>query len=163
MNKTRGLTEEAKVLDDFLKQYGRYINRKHALEAREKEIIREFDMPLNAPVNDGMPHGTGSNLGAASLPLQLDEIRTRIHEAQKECAKRYTKVDNVISYLDENTTERAILEKKYIDRLEWSDICASEMLSRTPAIQYWRSGLYILLSFARVQMIVTEHKKSMKG
>lgn len=38
MNKTRGLTEEAKVLDDFLKQYGRYINRKHALEAREKRL-----------------------------------------------------------------------------------------------------------------------------
>ena len=52
MDKTKGLSDEARILDDFLKQYRVCINRKHALEAREQDIIREFDMPLNAPVND---------------------------------------------------------------------------------------------------------------
>ena len=72
------------------------------------------------------------------------------------------RVDDVISYLGENTTERAILERKYIDRQGWADICKMEMLSKTPATQYWRNGLYTLLEFARVQMIVMEHKKIME-
>lgn len=162
MDKTKGLSDEARILDDFLKQYRVCINRKHALEAREQDIIREFDMPLNALVNDGIPRGSGENLGAASLPLQLDEIQIRIKESIKECTKAYLKVDDVISYLGENTTERTILERKYIDRQSWADICKMEMLSKTPATQYWRNGLYTLLEFARVQMIVMEHKKIME-
>lgn len=159
MDKTKKLSKEAKILDDFLKQYRVSINRKHALEAREREIIREFDMPINASANDGMPRGSGENLGAASLPLQLDEIQTRIKESIKECTKAYLRVNDILSYLGENTTERAILEKKYIDRRSWTEICETEMITKTPAILYWRNGLNILLTFARVQMIVTEHKK----
>ena len=92
--------------------------------------------------------------------IELDEIRTRIDEKIEEMEKKYVRINDVIEFLPENSTERAILEYKYIDNYSWNKICNLEHMSRTPATQYWRKGLYKLLEFAKVQEIVREYRKS---
>ena len=140
------LSREAVVLDKYLSTYSRCKNRKRSLERRQAAIMQEFDSPLRAVAMDGMPRGSSSNTGCAALSYELDEINTRIHEKILEMEKVYIKINDIMEFLPEDSTERSILEYKYID-------------SRTPATQYWRKGLYKLLEYAKIQEIVREYEK----
>lgn len=157
------LSEEALVLDRYLNQYVRCIRRKRILERRRKEIIREFDFPLSGVSYDGMPHGSSSGVGCAALSFRLDDIDTKIKEQVDKSIKVLAEIMDVIEFLPENSTERAIIEHRYIDRLRWWQICKEENISRTPATNYWRKGLYALLEFKKVQQIVEEYKKDHEG
>lgn len=157
MNRHKGkLTKEASTLDKYLSSYNRCKNRKRALENRKSEIMREFESPLRAVSMDGMPRGSSSNVGCAALSYELEEIRIRIDEKIMEMEKIYVKINDIMEFLPPDSTERAILEYKYIDTCSWSKICELEHMSRTPATQYWRKGLYKLLEFAKIQEIVRE-------
>ena len=102
---------------------------------------RNFYSPLHSPVIDGMPKGSGGqNVGCAGLSYELDEINTRIDEKIQELRKEYVKITDILEFLNDGSTERAILEYKYIDGLSWKGICDQEHLSKTPATQYWRKG-----------------------
>ena len=144
------LSDEAAALDKYLRMYTRCKNRKHSLERRKDSIMQEFESPLRSVVSDGMPHGSSSGIGCAALS----------YEKIEEMEKKYVRINDVIEFLPENSTERAILEYKYIDNYSWNKICNLEHMSRTPATQYWRKGLYKLLEFAKVQEIVREYRKS---
>lgn len=153
------LTKEAAVLDKYLSTYNRCKSRKQSLETRRLEILHDFNSPLRAVAMTGMPHGSSSNVGCAALSYELDEIDTRILEKIQEMEKAYIRINNIMEFLPEDSTERSILEYRYLDGCGWNKICDMEHLSRTPAIQYWRKGLYKLLEFAKVQSIVREHEK----
>lgn len=157
------LSPEALLLDQYLSQYRRCIGKKRDLERRQKDIIREFDHPLSGISYDGMPHGSGVGNGCAALSFRLDEINTRIEEQKVRSVKVLADIMNVIEFLPENSTERSIIEQKYIDRLNWKRICTAEHLSRTPATRYWRKGLYELLEFKKVQKILLEYKKELEA
>ena len=150
------LSPEALILDEYLFQYKRCIGRKRTLEIRRNEIVREFDHPLSGVGYDGMPRGNGVSVGCAALSFRLDEIETRIKEQMDKSAKVLAEIMDVIEFLPENSIERAIIEHRYIDRMKWWQICKEENLSRTPATNYWRKGLYYLLEFKKVQQIVKE-------
>lgn len=153
------LSREALVLDKYLSAYSRCKNRKRSLERRQAAILQEFESPLRAVVMDGMPRGSSSNTGCAALSYELDEINTRIHEKIQEMEKDYIKINDIMEFLPENSIERSILEYKYIDNCSWNRICELEHMSRTPATQYWRKGLYKLLEYAKIQEIVREYEK----
>lgn len=153
------LSGEAILLDKYLSTYNRYKNRKKSLEQRKMALLQEFESPLRYVAMNGMPRGSSSNVGCAALSYELDDINTRIDEKIKELEREYVKISNLIEFLPENSTERAILEYKYIDSLSWKDICFRENLSRTPATQYWRKGLYRLLTFAKIKQIVKDYAK----
>lgn len=158
------LLPEAVVLDKYLNSYNRCKNRKRALERRKYNLEQEFYSPLHSPVIDGMPKGSGGqNVGCAGLSYELDEINTRIDEKIQELRKEYVKITDILEFLNDGSTERAILEYKYIDGLSWKGICDQEHLSKTPATQYWRKGLYLLLEFAKVQELVREYEKEIDG
>ncbi|MBE7063960.1 MAG: hypothetical protein E7390_09290 [Ruminococcaceae bacterium] len=154
------LSEEAALLDHYLGQYRRCIKRKRALEARRQEIIKEFDNPLSAISYDGMPKGSGENLGCAALCYRLDEIEIRIQEQVTKATKVLTEIMDIIDFLPENSMERAIIERRYIDRCGWRRICEEEHISRTPANRHWRKGLYELLEFKRVRILLKEYKET---
>ncbi len=156
------LSPEAVLLDKYLSSYNRCRNRKRALERRKYSLEQEFNSPLRSVVMDGMPKGSSQGIGCAGLSYELDEINTRIDEKIQEMKKEYVKIMDVIEFLSENTTERAVIEYKYIDGLRWNNICDQEHISRTPAIQHWRKGLYKLLEFAKVQEIVREYGKRLE-
>ena len=156
------LTEDALLLDEYLSQYRRCIGRKKSLEHRRVDIIREFDNPLSSVPYDGMPHGNSEGVGCAAISFRLDEINTRIEEQKEKAVKVLADIMDVIEFLPENSTERSIIEHKYIDRHSWRQICREEHLSRTPATKRWRKGLYDLLEFKKVQQIVHEYEKDLE-
>lgn len=164
MRKTydEAMSPEALLLDGYLFQYRRCLGRKRELEERRKDIVHEFDHPLKGVSYDGMPHGSGECLGSAALSFRLDEIDTRIKEQMVKAAKVLTEIMDVIGFLPENSIERSIIEKRYIDRKNWVQICRAEHISRTPAIRCWKKGLYELLKFKKIQQIVAEYKDSME-
>lgn len=150
------LSPEAVLLDKYLSRYNCCKNRKKALELRRHELTREFENPLAAVKIDGMPRGSSLGVGCAALSFQIDEINTRISEKIKEMEKKYVEISDVIEFLPENSTERTVIEYKYIDGYMWSEICQLEHITRTPAVQYWRKGLYQLLEFAKVQQVMRD-------
>lgn len=154
------LTPEALLLDKYLSQYRNCMSRKKSLERRRNEIQREFNNPLKAVSYDGMPRASGEGMGCAALSFRLDEIETRIKEQMEKSAKVLAEIMDVIEFLPENSTERIIIEHRYIDRHYWSRICKEEHLSRTPATRYWRKGLYKLLEFKKVQQILSEYEEA---
>ena len=156
------LSLEAVVLDKYLNKYNRCKIRKHSLERRKNELRKEFDSPLKAVRMDGMPRGSSSNVGCAAISYEIDEIETRINEKIEELKKEYVKINDIIGFLPENSTERSIIEYKYIDGFSWKKICELEHITRTPATQYWRKGLYQLLGFAKIQEIVREYEKEIE-
>lgn len=157
------LNEDALVLDRYLNQYMRCIRRKRMLEHRRADIVREFDSPLSGVSYDGMPRGSSSGVGCAALSFRLDEIDTKIKEQLDKSVKVLAEIMSMIDFLPENSMERAIIEHRYIDRMKWWQICKEENISRTPATNYWRRGLYMLLEFKKVQQIVKEYAQSQEG
>jgi hypothetical protein len=154
------LTPEALLLNRYLNQYRNCIERKKSLERRRNEIIREFDHPLSGVSNDGMPHGSGDSLGCAALSFRLDEINTKIIEQMERSSKILTEIMDIIDFLPENSMERSIAERKYIDRQNWDQICRAEHISRTPAARHWRKALYRLLEFKKVVQVLKEYEES---
>lgn len=164
MKKTydEALSPEALLLDQYLFQYRKCLSRKKELEGRRKEIEQEFNHPLKGVSYDGMPHGSGENVGCAALSFRLDEIDTRIKEQMAKAAKVLTEIMDVIDFLPENTIERSVIEQRYIDRKNWIQICRANHISKTPATRYWKKGLYKLLEFKKIQMLMEEYEKSME-
>lgn len=157
------LSQEAVLLNQYLSQYRRCIERKKTLERRRNDIIQEFENPLSGVSYDGMPHGSGAGVGCAALSFRLDEINTRIKEQMDKSIKILTEIMDIIEFLPENSMERTIIEHRYIDRLSWGQICKIEHISRTPGTRYWRKGLYELLEFKKVQRIVKEYKGELEA
>lgn len=156
------LTPEALLLNKYLGQYRRCIDRKKCLERRRNEIIREFEYPLRAVSYNGT-HSSGVNPGCAALAYRLDEIDCRINEQMSKSVKVLAEIMDIIEFLPENSDERSIIEHKYIDRMSWERICAVEHISRTPATRHWRKGLYQLLEFKKVKQILKEYAKTLDG
>lgn len=157
------LSPEAQLLDSYMDQYKHCINVKKTLERRAKEIRYEFNHPLSGMKYDGMPHGSSIGLGCASLSFRMDEIERKI-QAQIECAeKALMDIWSFIDVLPENSMERTIIEHKYIDRYSWEKICRTVHLTKTPAIRWWRQGLYTMLENGRVKMILEDFRKRREG
>lgn len=154
------LSQDALLLDQYLYQYRGCINRKKSLERRRRDIVREFDYPLSAVSYDGVPRSSGPGVGCAALSFRLDEIDTRIKDQMEKSIKILAEIMEVIEFLPENSIERSIIEHRYIDRMEWKQICREEHISRTPATRHWRKGLYELLEFKKVQRIVREFENN---
>lgn len=150
------LTDRAEVLNCYLSQYRHCIGKKKILEARRDEILKEFESPLKALNVDGMPKGNGSGVGCAAISYRLDEIDVRIKEQMEKSIKILSDIMDVIDFLPENSLERTIVENRYIDRYSWGRVCRENHISRTSAIRKWKKGLYMLLEFNRVNMIVSE-------
>lgn len=152
------LTEEAKLLIDYLEQYSNCKDKQARLESRRRAIIKEFDNPLSSVNYDGMPKGNSISVGAASLAYRLDEIDSRILQQQNRAAKFLLEVMSVLEFLPENELERDVLEARYIDCYTWSKTCSAVHLSRSAAYKYLKDGLNKLLTYKKVQKIIQDHK-----
>lgn len=159
--KNEALSEQAKLLDRYLRQYNTCKGRMRRLEIRRNIILREFDNPLSAVRYDGMPKGNTISVGAASLAIRLDEIDSRILEQRNSAAKFLLDAMEVLEFLPENETERDVLEARYIDGLNWDKVCKAVHLTRTPANNHWRRGLNRLLEFKKVQKILEDYKQQL--
>ena len=97
-------------------------------------------------------------MGCAAVSFRLDEIDTRIKEQINVSANILTDIMHVIDFLPENSIERSIIENRYIDRYSWERVCRENFISRTSAIRIWKRGIYRLLGFRKVKLILREYK-----
>lgn len=156
------LSDDALLLNRYLGQYRHCITVKKDLESRLRDIQYEFDHPLGSVKMDGMPKGNATSVGCAALTLRLDEIETRIKDQIDKSMLVLNDIMNIIDLLPENSMERIIIERRYIDRLSWDQIAMKEHIGRTPAIRWWRKGLYALLEFQKIQEILSKYKHDLE-
>lgn len=156
------LSEDAKLLMQYLEQYSNCKKKKARLEKRRASIIREFDSPLSGVKYDGMPKGNKVSVGSASLAYRLDEIDTRILQQKNSAAKLLLEVMSVLEFLPENSTERDVLEARYIDCYRAQDVGTHLHMSRSTVYDYMKDGLNQLLTFKKVQKILEEFKQRLE-
>lgn len=156
----RRLTEKEELLNEYLNQYQKCINRKRALERRKEEIIKEFEDPLTGMGLDGMPKGSSSGIGCAAISFRLDAIEIQIKDQIEKTTKTLTDVMTVIDCMPQDALERSIIENKYIDRAGWKRICKENNVSRSPATRYWKKGLHDLIELEKVEKILQEYQEA---
>lgn len=153
--------QEKILLKEYLNQY--YIGRKKRaqLERRLKDIQEEINTPIGgrkySPVNYGGTNKIGT--GAASFVYRLGEIETRIENQKKRVEKALLKVMDIMDFLEENSTERMILELRFIDCKGWESIEREMSLSRRTCFNYQNKAIEQLLEFKKVRAILKEYKK----
>jgi len=102
------LTNDAEQLNKYLSQYRYCIEKKKTLENRRFEIIRLFDDPICSVSLDGLPRGSNSGVGCATLSFKLDEINSQIKNQIENAENMLLDIINIINLLPENSLERAM-------------------------------------------------------
>ena len=117
-----------------------------------------MDSPIGgygySPVNYGGTNKTGA--GAASFVYRISEIETRIENQKNNTEKALLKVMDIMDFLEENSTERMVLELRFIDCKNWTNIEKEMHLSRSSLFNYRNKGLEKLLGFKKVCQILKD-------
>ncbi|MEY8518796.1 hypothetical protein AALC25_18225 [Lachnospiraceae bacterium 29-84] len=162
-NKQRenGRSGDKEVLKGYLNQYYTGRIKRSQLERRLKNIQAEMDAPIGghgySPVNYGGTNKVGP--GAASFVYRMSEIETRIEEQKNRVEKALLKVMDIMDFLEENSTERMVLELRFIDCKGWAAIEKEMHLSRRSCFDYQDKALESLLGFKKVRNILQEYRE----
>ncbi|MCX4328316.1 MAG: hypothetical protein OSJ45_13660 [Lachnospiraceae bacterium] len=154
---------EKRLLKEYLGQYYTSRIKRLQLERRLKSIREEMDAPVGgygySPVNY---RGTNKvEAGAASFVYRISEIETRIEEQRSQTEKALLKVMDIIDFLDEDSTERMVLELRFIDCKSFAAMGKEVHLSRSSLFFYQDKGLEKLMACKKVHQILMEYKKIM--
>lgn len=156
--------DEKEELKELLSQYFKEKRRKRLLENRRMEIISEFSTPINSKGYSMIPNSTTNKvgLGSASIVMRLAEIEERINIQRDIAAKEMIKIMDILDFLPRESTERAILELRYIDCKDWIYIQKAMHLTKSPCFDYLNKGIDLLLKYKKVHVLISEyntHKK----
>lgn len=150
---------EKRLLKEYLGQYYTSRIKRLQLERRLKSIREEMDAPVGgygySPVNYRGTNKVGA--GAASFVYRISEIETRIEEQKNRVEKALLKVMDIIDFLDEDSTERMVLELRFIDCKSFAAIGKEVHLSRRACFAYQDKALKKLLEFDKVKIILKEY------
>ncbi len=161
-NKQRkdGKNDDKELLKKYLNQYYSDRIKRTQLEKRLKSIRTEMEAPIGgygySPVNYGGTNKVGP--GAASFVYRMSEIETRIGEQKSRVEKALLKVMDIMDFLEESSTERMVLELRFIDCRGWAAIEKEMHLSRRACFDYQNRALEKLLQFKKVRSILKEYK-----
>lgn len=102
----------------------KYISLKaEAEELRlQAEHLEEDMKSLKATVIDGMPRGSGVNDSIGNLIARVDKLRREYISKYDSALCRLYSIERAIEGL-ENETERRLMRKRYIQGMQWEDIC----------------------------------------
>lgn len=157
-----GSNEKKELLKRYLEQYHNGKMKRTQLERRLKRIKEEMDAPIGghgySPINYGGTNNTGP--GAASFVYRMSEIETRIENQKSNTEKALLKVMDIMDFLEESSTERMVLELRFIDCKSWKIIERELHLSRSSLFNYKNRGLEKLLGFKKVCQILKDFKSS---
>ncbi|MCI8717307.1 MAG: hypothetical protein HFH64_03975 [Lachnospiraceae bacterium] len=152
--------QEKELLKEYLNQYYTCRMKRVQLERRLRSIHEEMNMPIGgykySPVNYGGTNTVGT--GAASFVYRISEIETRIEKQKNQTEKALLKVMDIMDFLEESSTERMILELRFIDCKNWENIEKEIHLSRRACFGYQNKALEKLLNFKKVQAVLKEYK-----
>ena len=156
-----GQNEDKEVLKEYLNQYYTGRIKRSQLERRLKNIRAEMDAPIGgygySPVNYGGTNKVGP--GAASFVYRMSEIETRIEEQKSRVEKALLRIMDIIDFLEENSTERMVLELRFIDCKSWAVIEKELHLSRRSCFDYQNRGLEKILEYKKVRNVLKEYQK----
>lgn len=156
-----GQNEDKEVLKEYLNQYYTGRIKRSQLERRLKNIRAEMDAPIGgygySPVNYGGTNKVGP--GAASFVYRMSEIETRIEEQKSRVEKALLRIMDIIDFLEENSTERMVLELRFIDCKSWAVIEKELHLSRRSCFDYQNRGLAKILEYKKVRNVLKEYQK----
>lgn len=161
-NKQRGNERngDKDLLKEYLNQYYTCRIKRSQLERRLKNIQEEMNTPIGgygySPVNYGGTNKAGA--GAASFVYRISEIESRIEEQKSQVEKALLNVLDIMDFLEENSTERMVLELRFIDCKSWPNIEREMHLSRRSLFSYQDKGLEKLLTYKKVCRILQEYK-----
>lgn len=155
--------EDKELLKEYLNQYYTSRIKRSQLERRLKTIREEMNAPIGgygySPVNYGGTNKVGP--GAASFVYRIGEIETRIEDQKSRVEKALLKVMDIMDFLEENSTERMVLELRFIDCKRFPAIEKELHLSRSSLFSYQDKGLLKLLTYKKVHQILREYKKTL--
>lgn len=153
--------EDKELLKEYLNQYYTGRIKRMQLEKRLKTIQEEMNTPIGgyeySPVNYGGTNKVGP--GAASFVYRMSEIETRIESQKSRVEKALLKVMDIMDFLEESSTERMVLELRFIDCKSWAVIEKEMHLSRRSLFDYQNRALEKLLGFKKVRAVLKELKE----
>lgn len=150
----------AEILKKYLGQYVNATCRRNQLERRLKRVCQEINSPIGGM--DYSPVNTSSgnvSSGSAAFTLRKSELETRIAEQKSKVEDCLLRTMDILDYLDENSTERMIMELKYIDNCSWEKVAYRAHRSRSSCIEWHDKGIAKLITFKRVRVIVEEYAR----
>ena len=152
--------EDKETLKEYLNQYYTGRIKRSQLERRLKNIQTEMAAPIGgygySPVNYGGTNKVGP--GAASFVYRMSEIETRIEDQKSRVEKALLKFMDIMDFLEENSTERMVLELRFIYCKGLAAIEKELHLSRRSCFDYQNKGLERLLTFKKVCQILEEYR-----
>ena len=124
---------------EFLKQYetaNKIIHRLEKEYMREQELIDSIKSALGG---DGMPHGNGISKTVEDRAVRLSDKAQEWKKAELDALEKRQEVFEVIH--DVPGIEGDILIERYINLMQWEDICKKEHYSWGGIHQAHRRGL----------------------
>ena len=153
------LSEDAGNLNQYLYQYKDCVRSKKNLMQRREEIKAELKNPLSAVQTEKLSSGKSRKKDSSvDILFRLDEIAGRIQGQIDTAERKLTDIMNLLDFLPVDSLSRSIMENLYIDRWGWDKVCNENHISMSQAKRYWKQGLYSLLEFEKVKIIVKSFK-----
>lgn len=142
----------------YLDKYKNVRARKNQLEKRLVKIQKEMDMPIGGIRYKQTPHSKTNKITdqPAGFLVRMAEIEERIAEERERESRCMLQIMEIMDYLDKDSTERRILECRYIDEERMDKIASSEHMARKTCYQYINKGIDELLKFKKVRTILEE-------
>lgn len=128
-----------KRLRFFLSRYNATVLERERLEAQKSKIERDYISSRGDIV--------GISMITADIQKHIDkEIRCN--------ALLLAQIKDILSYLPDNSTQRKVLDARYIDRMNWVQIERHFNYSSATVKRYAARGLDELLKFERVRELI---------
>lgn len=125
-------------------------------------MIEEYKAAgLKSRQSDG---GSGSGSGneksdtPLSFTIDLETIEERVEAQSVWTAQVLRKITDILSELPEDSCERDVLERKYIDLQGEVKICRELAISRSTLYDYANRGLDQLLAIGWIRQLVEEER-----
>ena len=141
------LKEQKIALKRYLGKYYRARNKKAILINRRESLKNEIEMPISGIKYCQIPRSITNSIsdGAASIPLIISEIESRIKEQTDNMAIAMLNIMDIMELLPEDSMEREIMEYRHIDCMPWKIICDAAHMARSSCNEYYNKGLELLL------------------
>lgn len=145
------MQEEQRELRFALKKYLGQFYRAKMKQEQLKMRLQNFRLEMTgtkAIQYSAVPHASGGSTTSETeiQVIRVMEIEERIVKQQEEVKRAMLAVLEVMDFLPLDSTERMILEYRYIDCLGWKQICCRVSMSRTSCHSRHNSGIDTLLN-----------------
>lgn len=157
-----GVGEKKELLKKYLNQYYRKRKKKKDLE-RRLDNFKEEMLGIKGMRYSQMPKSNTNTTVNEPLDFKIkcEAIQERIDGERKTAASSMLKVMDILEYLDDST-ERDVLEYRFLDGEAWKEITKKVAMSKSRCIDYYNMGLEKLLRYKKIRVILEDYERGEK-